>query len=197
MEKLIITACLTGAEVTREQQPNLPLTPDEIAEAAYQCYLAGASMIHVHARDAEGNPTQDYAVYKEIKEKVHAILKLVDLEGKENLMPSDLSGGMQKRVGMARSIVMNPDIILYDEPTAGLDPKNTKNVVELMRKFKDRGHASIFVTHDIPAALDLCDRLMILNEGVIALNITPKEFISSNNPILSKFKTQQGKIHGS
>ena len=72
MEKLIITACLTGAEVTREQKPNLPLTPDEIAEAAYQCYLAGASMVHVHARDEEGNPTQDFAYYKAIKEKIEA-----------------------------------------------------------------------------------------------------------------------------
>ena len=72
MEKLIITACLTGAEVTREQQPNLPLTPDEIAEAAYQCYLAGASMVHVHARDEEGNLTQDLAYYKAIKEKIEA-----------------------------------------------------------------------------------------------------------------------------
>lgn len=69
MEKLIITACLTGAEVTKEQQPNLPITPDEIAEAAYECYLSGASMVHVHARDNKGNPTQDYEVYKEIKEK--------------------------------------------------------------------------------------------------------------------------------
>lgn len=72
MEKLIITAALTGAEVTRAQQPSLPLTPDEIAEAAYECYLAGASVVHVHARDAEGNPTQDFEVYKEIKEKVEA-----------------------------------------------------------------------------------------------------------------------------
>ena len=70
MEKLIITACLTGAEVTREQQPNLPLTPEEIAEAAYQCLLAGASMVHIHARDEEGNPTQDYETYKQIKEKI-------------------------------------------------------------------------------------------------------------------------------
>lgn len=70
MEKLIITACLTGAEVTRKQQPNLPLTPDEIANAAYECYLAGASMVHIHARDKDGNPTQDYDVYKEIKEKI-------------------------------------------------------------------------------------------------------------------------------
>lgn len=69
MEKLVITACLTGAEVTRDQQPNLPITPDEIAQAAYECYLAGASMVHVHARDKEGNPTQDFKYYKEIKEK--------------------------------------------------------------------------------------------------------------------------------
>jgi 3-keto-5-aminohexanoate cleavage enzyme len=77
MEKLIITACLTGAEVTREQQPNLPLTPAEIAEAAYECYLAGASMVHVHARDKEGNPTQDYEVYKEIKEKIEAKCNII------------------------------------------------------------------------------------------------------------------------
>jgi len=72
MDKLIITAALTGAEVTREQQPNLPITPDEIAEAAYEAYKAGAAMVHVHARDSEGNPTQDYEVYKEIKEKIEA-----------------------------------------------------------------------------------------------------------------------------
>ncbi|WP_202707519.1 3-keto-5-aminohexanoate cleavage protein [Sporosalibacterium faouarense] len=72
MEKLIITAALTGAEVNREVQPNLPLTPDEIAEAAYEAYKAGASIVHIHARDEEGKPTQSYEVYKEIKEKVEA-----------------------------------------------------------------------------------------------------------------------------
>ncbi|MTI68252.1 MAG: 3-keto-5-aminohexanoate cleavage protein [Firmicutes bacterium] len=70
MEKLIITAALTGAEVTRKQQPNLPLTPEEIAEAAYEAYKAGASIVHVHARDKDGNPTQDKETYKEIKEKI-------------------------------------------------------------------------------------------------------------------------------
>lgn len=69
MDKLIITACLTGAEVTREQQPNLPVTPDEIAEAAYEAWQAGASIVHVHARKADGTPTQDKEVYREIKEK--------------------------------------------------------------------------------------------------------------------------------
>lgn len=72
MEKLIITAALTGAEVTKDIQPNLPVTPDEIADAAYECYLAGASIIHVHARDEKGEPTQSFEVYKEIKEKIEA-----------------------------------------------------------------------------------------------------------------------------
>lgn len=70
MQKLIITAALTGGEVTRKQQPNLPLTPDEIAEAAYECYKAGVSIVHVHARDKNGEPTQDYDTYKVIAEKI-------------------------------------------------------------------------------------------------------------------------------
>ena len=70
MEKLIITAALTGGEVTRKQQPNLPLTPDEIAEAAYECYLNGVSIVHVHARDTNGDPTQDYETNKIIAEKL-------------------------------------------------------------------------------------------------------------------------------
>lgn len=70
MEKLIITAALTGAEVTRANQPNLPLTPLEIAEEAHACFEAGASIVHIHARDAEGNPTQDIEVYRQIKENI-------------------------------------------------------------------------------------------------------------------------------
>lgn len=77
MEKLIITAALTGAEVTRDLQPNLPITPDEIAEAAYECYQAGASIVHIHARDHEGKPTQSYDVYKEIKEKIEAKCNII------------------------------------------------------------------------------------------------------------------------
>lgn len=70
MEKLIITAALTGAEVTRKQQPNLPITPDEIANAAYESYLAGASIVHIHARENDGSPTQNKEIYREIKHKI-------------------------------------------------------------------------------------------------------------------------------
>jgi phospholipid/cholesterol/gamma-HCH transport system ATP-binding protein len=125
--------------------------------------------------------------YKEIEHKVHEMLSLIDLSGKENLMPSDLSGGMQKRVGMARSMILNPEILLYDEPTAGLDPANTLNVVSLMEKLKSKGLASIFVTHDIPSAIMLCDRILVLHEGKIYFDDTPYKFQNSDDPIVRKF----------
>lgn len=127
--------------------------------------------------------------YHQIKDKVARMLKLIDLEGKEELMPSDLSGGMQKRVGMARSMILNPEIILYDEPTAGLDPANTLNVLALMQKLKDQGLASIFVTHDIPSAVQLCDRIVVLHEGRIVFNDTPTAFLNTEDPIVKKFIT--------
>lgn len=128
--------------------------------------------------------------YREVVQKVKDILKLIDLEGIERLMPSDLSGGMQKRVGLARSMIMNPKIILYDEPTAGLDPTNTRNVVEIMKKMRDRGHTSIFVTHDIPSALDLCNRVVILNEGRVSFIGTPDEFHQSDDQTVMKYKQE-------
>jgi len=125
--------------------------------------------------------------FSQIKDQVAEMLKLIDLEGKEDLMPSDLSGGMQKRVGMARAMILNPEIILYDEPTAGLDPANTLNVVKLMLKLKKKGLASIFVTHDIPSAIMLCDRIVVLNEGKIIFNDTPINFQNCQDPVVRKF----------
>ncbi len=125
--------------------------------------------------------------YPEIQQRVSQMLELIDLKGIEKLMPSDLSGGMQKRVGMARAIILGPDIVLYDEPTAGLDPSNTDNVVQLMKRLKKRGLASIFVTHDIPAAIDLCDRILILHEGKIYFNEPTSKFLESTDPIVTKF----------
>lgn len=125
--------------------------------------------------------------YPEIAQKVTSILKLIDLQGKEDLMPSDLSGGMQKRVGMARAMIMNPEIVLYDEPTAGLDPANTLNVIDVMRKFSTGGRSSIFVTHDIPAAIKLCNRIVILGEGQIIFDGTVENFRQSDDLRVRKF----------
>lgn len=123
----------------------------------------------------------------EIEKKVSDILSLVNMEGSEELMPSDLSGGMQKRIGLARAMALNPDILLFDEPTAGLDPVNVDMVIEIMRKFKDQGLSGIFVTHDIPAAKKICDRVIILNEGRIEFEGTFDEFEKSSDPFVKTF----------
>ena len=130
----------------------------------------------------------------EIKTKVFEALKVVGLETKMNLMPSDLSGGMQKRVGLARSIILNPDIILYDEPTAGLDPLNVDNVVQIMNQLKKTGLSSIFVTHDIPAAKQACDRIIILANKKIIFNGTPTEMENSDSEFIKNFFIMERKI---
>ncbi|MFN8369461.1 MAG: ATP-binding cassette domain-containing protein [Bacteriovoracaceae bacterium] len=125
--------------------------------------------------------------FDEISVKVNEMLNIIGLPNKGDLMPSDLSGGMQKRVGMGRAIILNPDIVLYDEPTAGLDPINTVNILNLMQKLKSTGISSIFVTHDIPAAIKICNKIVILDKGKIAIEGTPDELVKSNNPIVKNF----------
>lgn len=123
----------------------------------------------------------------QIKAKVTQALREVNLSGVEALLPSDLSGGMQKRAGLARSIVLDPAIILYDEPTAGLDPINVENVCDLINKFKAKGISSILCTHDIPAAKKVCDRLIILDEGKVAFTGSISDFENSDDPVVKKF----------
>jgi phospholipid/cholesterol/gamma-HCH transport system ATP-binding protein len=123
----------------------------------------------------------------EIEQKVLNVLKIINMEGAKDLMPSDLSGGMQKRVGLARAMILNPEILLYDEPTAGLDPSNVELVIDVMKKFKQQGISGILVTHDIPTALKICDRILILKDGVINFNGTTEEFENSNDSFVKTF----------
>jgi phospholipid/cholesterol/gamma-HCH transport system ATP-binding protein len=128
---------------------------------------------------------------KEIEEKVRDILRIVNMEEAINLKPSDLSGGMQKRVGLARSMILNPEILLYDEPTAGLDPVNVEMVIDVIDKFKRKGISGIFVTHDIPAAKKICDRILILKDGKIGFEGSVMEFENSPDPFVQIFMTNQ------
>ena len=98
-----------------------------------------------------------------------------------------LSGGMIRRVGIAQAMLNDPRILVLDEPTAGLDPQNTLNVVSIMQQLKARGLSSIFVTHDIPSALSLCDRILILHQGKIIFNDSPLQFQFSSDPEVKKF----------
>jgi phospholipid/cholesterol/gamma-HCH transport system ATP-binding protein len=94
-------------------------------------------------------------------------LKEFGLPKAEHLFPNSLSGGMQKRVGLARSMMMDPEVILYDEPTAGLDPLNTKKIQDLILHMKEKKVTSILVTHDMPVAYAVCDRMVLLKNGML------------------------------
>lgn len=125
---------------------------------------------------------------KEIRERMLTALKLVGLEGTEDKMPSDLSGGMRKRAALARMIVYRPKIVLFDEPTTGLDPVTAMQINELINKTQDELHpTSIVVTHDIRSAMEVGDRLAFHHDGKI-LHIAPKEeFMKIDDPLLQAF----------
>lgn len=104
---------------------------------------------------------------EEIADKIFNQLKEFGLEGSDKLFPGSLSGGMQKRVGLARAMMMSPEVVLYDEPTAGLDPYNTKRIQESILSLKEKGVTSILVTHDMPTVYAVCDKVALLQHGKI------------------------------
>lgn len=123
----------------------------------------------------------------QIDERIAKMLELIKMQGSENLLPASLSGGMQKRVGLARAIILEPEVILYDEPTAGLDPQNTRNLIEIMSKLRQHGRSGIFVTHDIPAALDVSDRIAVLYNRKIHVVDTVDNIKKSEDPVVKAF----------
>ncbi|SPJ31935.1 ABC transporter ATP-binding protein [Candidatus Protochlamydia amoebophila] len=133
------------------------------------------------------HPESAYSEF-EILERVAESLKMVGLEGTQKKMPSELSGGMRKRAALARLIVYRPQIILYDEPTTGLDPITSMQISELINQTKAELNAtSIVVTHDIRSALEVGDRLAFHNDGKIA-QIAPKnDFLKIDDPLLNDF----------
>jgi phospholipid/cholesterol/gamma-HCH transport system ATP-binding protein len=121
----------------------------------------------------------------EISDMVDHALEMVDLAGTQKLMPSDLSGGMRKRAGLARLIVYRPEYLLYDEPTTGLDPITAMQINELIVKTQEELKAtSIVVTHDIVSSLYVGDRLALHKDGKIAYINTPDAFLQIDDPII-------------
>ncbi|MDI6703768.1 MAG: ABC transporter ATP-binding protein [bacterium] len=132
-----------------------------------------------------------HEIFKIVKEK----LKIVGLEGVEDLSPSQLSGGMRKRVALARAIATSPEIILYDEPTTGIDPIMGASINHLIRELQSHmSLTSIAVTHDMKSAYQIGDRLAMLYDGKIIEVGTPKEIKSTQNPVVHQFIT--GAVHG-
>ena len=124
---------------------------------------------------------------EEIVNKVASLLDMVGMPGTERMMPSELSGGMKKRVGLARALAMQPKFIFYDEPTSGLDPVMTMTISRLIRKTQKLGITSILITHDMESAFYSADRIAMLYKGKIVQAGTVTEIKNSENPVVRSF----------
>ena len=135
----------------------------------------------------------------EIREQVMTTLARLELNGHENKYPAQLSGGMQKRVGLARALQLKPEIMLFDEPTTGLDPVMTQDIYHLFAETQAReGFSSIIVSHDIPKVFNLADQVIILHQGKMDVFATPEEIQWSNQTHIKEFVlTTMGEIYQS
>ena len=128
---------------------------------------------------------------EEIQSRVATLLDLVGMPGTQEMWPSELSGGMKKRVALSRALAMEPRIVLYDEPTSGLDPVMTMTISRLIRKTQQQlGVTSVLVTHDMDSAYYAADRIAMLDKGKIVQIGTPDEIRQSRNPVVYAF------VHG-
>ena len=125
---------------------------------------------------------------EEIQRRVAALLEMVGMPATQSMMPAELSGGMKKRVGLARALAMQPQVVFYDEPTSGLDPVMTMTISRLIRKTQQTlGVTSVLVTHDMESAYFAADRIAMLYKGKIVQVGTPDEIKRSRNPIVRAF----------
>jgi phospholipid/cholesterol/gamma-HCH transport system ATP-binding protein len=119
-------------------------------------------------------------------------LSIVGLDGKETSMPNELSGGMKRRVAIARALVMNPELILYDEPTTGLDPMMTRTIGDVILNLREHVEVTqIVVTHNIDLAFHIADRIALISEGQIIAVGSPEDIEKSTNPIVQTFTREQ------
>ncbi|MFQ5985118.1 MAG: amino acid ABC transporter ATP-binding protein [Alphaproteobacteria bacterium] len=136
--------------------------------------------IHVLKRDKQ-----------EVEERAYRLLKKVRLEGKEHGYPGELSGGQQQRVAIARSLAMNPDVMLFDEVTAALDPETVKEVLTTIRELVEDGMTSMLVTHEMGFAREIADHIYFTDRGVIVEHGPPKEFFkNAKDPRTREFLAQ-------
>jgi phospholipid/cholesterol/gamma-HCH transport system ATP-binding protein len=134
----------------------------------------------------------------EVMERVRDLLRRLDLarvDGIEQKFPAELSGGQRKRVGLARALIDRPEILLYDEPTTGLDPVATKNVDEMIRRTADDfGVTSVVISHDMASTFRIGDRISMLYDGQIIVSGTPDELLVSQLPALREFVETSGAV---
>ena len=128
---------------------------------------------------------------EEIREKVMTVLEQVGLKGAEDKYPAQISGGMIKRTALARSLVRNPEIMLFDEPTTGLDPVIAHTILDLVKSIhKNLGFTGIIVSHELSRVFQIVQKVAMLHEGVILFMGTPEEIMASRDPVVQQFLTE-------
>jgi phospholipid/cholesterol/gamma-HCH transport system ATP-binding protein len=179
-----------GLSVYRGPASNLDVIRRKIGYVFQHAALFDS--LNVYENVSMGLPEEELAALStaELSRRVWDALEIVNLEPREILskLPSELSGGMKKRVGIARAIVGRPEILLWDEPTTGLDPINTAAVERLIQRLsKDLEVTSLLVTHDVEGGLHICDRVAMLHSGTLRFCGTPQEFKDSPDPVVQAF----------
>lgn len=176
---------IDGIDITNMNEDELGIIRQKVAYV----FQGGALFDSMSVYENLAYPLREHTELSEekIAKKIGLTLEELGLSGNEQVLPAKLSGGMQKRVGLARALMMDPKVILYDEPTAGLDPFNTKRIQEHILKLKKKGVTSILVTHDMPTALAVCDKMVYLLGGKVAASVLCSELYSKPNDLIMQF----------
>ncbi|TAM34190.1 ABC transporter ATP-binding protein [bacterium] len=167
-----------------------PLELDELRFKISMVFQGGALFDSMNVADNVGFSLIEHThiAQKELAERVEESLHLVGLGGIGNLMPVELSGGMKKRVALARAICIRPEIILYDEPTTGVDPITADSINELIRSLHDKLKVTaVVVTHDMKSAYHVADKIAMMYEGKIIIEGTPSEIQAAQDPVVHQF----------
>ena len=182
----------TSGQILFEGNNVLDLNMEEqtsIRKKVSYVFQGGALFDSMTVYDNLAFPLREHTRFSEsqIKKEVLQELKEFSLEGSEDMYPLELSGGMQKRLGIARATIIKPMVILYDEPTVGLDPYKKRSMQNTIVKMQKKGTSSVIVTHDMETVLKVCDRIALLQEGKIQAIESMQNFKKNKNKRLNNF----------
>ncbi|MEE9172532.1 MAG: ABC transporter ATP-binding protein [candidate division NC10 bacterium] len=182
-----------AGQILIEAEDIVPLREDELLKMRRKVGMLfqGAALFDsMSVKENVAFPLREHTGMTEgqIRDRVGEVLALVGMAGTEEKYPVELSGGMRKRVGLARAIALTPRIVLYDEPTTGLDPRNVDKINELITDLRAKLRvASVVVTHDLQSAFRISDRVALLSEGRIAATGSPAEIGKTEDPVVQEF----------
>ena len=185
------TVCINGVDIAHMSEREL----NKIRRKFGMVFQYSALLDSMTVLDNVAFPMREHTKLKEreIKARVSEKLKALKLEGTEGRFPSQLSGGMRKRVALARALMLEPEVLMYDEPTSGLDPITSRMVDDLIKETRDRfGVTSIVISHDMVGALQIADQIYVLARGKIVASGSPDDLHRSDNPVFHEFMKSSG-----